>query len=198
MSYIKICGLTRTEDIEAVNRAKPDYIGFVFAKSKRQITPQKAELLKKMLSPTIKAVGVFVNEKKENMISIVQKGIIDMVQLHGQETEKEIEDLQKIISVPIIKAISVQTKQDIRDTKADYLLLDNGAGGTGKTFDWSIIHDIKKPFFIAGGITIENIAYALQKQPFAVDVSSGVETNGIKDRQKIIQIVEFVRTLKES
>lgn len=196
MSNIKICGLTRIEDILAVNQYKPDYIGFVFAKSKRQITVQKAEQLKKQLSADIKAVGVFVNETPQNISAIVQKGIIDMVQLHGQETEQDIQSLQKLISVPIIKAISVKTQQDIlswQNTKADYLLLDSGAGGSGKVFDWSLIQNIQKPYFIAGGLNIQNISSALQKHPFALDVSSGVETDGLKDSKKIADIIKIVK-----
>lgn len=196
MSRIKICGLKRMEDIKAVNEYQPDYIGFVFAKSKRQITIQQAEQFKKNLCSNIKAVGVFVNEHTEQIINIVQKGIIDMVQLHGSETEQYINILQNQISVPIIKAISVKTKQDIviwQNTKADYLLLDNGAGGSGKTFSWSLIENITKPFFLAGGLNIQNITEALQKHPYAVDISSGVETDGYKDPQKIADIIKAVK-----
>ncbi len=198
MTAIKICGLTTQQDILSVNEALPDYIGFVFAPSKRQISLQKAVQLKQMLSPSIKAVGVFVNETQQNITSIVQKDIIDIVQLHGQETEQYIQTLKKSITVPIIKAISVKTKQDIlqwQTTCADYLLLDNGIGGSGKTFDWSIIEtiQIQKPYFIAGGLNIQNIITALQKCPFALDVSSGVETNGQKDKQKILEITKCVK-----
>lgn len=199
MSAIKICGLTRIEDIQSVNQYKPDYIGFVFAKSKRQISIQKAEQLKKQLSTDIKAVGVFVNETQQNIVSIVQKGMIDIVQLHGQETEQDIQSLQKEISIPIIKAISVKTAQDILSwqyTKADYLLFDNSTGGSGKTFDWAVIPNIQKPYFIAGGLTIENIPFVLKKHPFALDVSSGAETNGFKDSKKIADIIKMVKTNK--
>lgn len=196
MSKIKICGLTRKEDILAVNEIKPDYIGFVFAKSKRQISLEQAQELKKQLSFDIPSVGVFVNEKTEKISHIVQRGVIDIIQLHGQETNAEIKMLKKMFHLPIIKAISVKTKYDIQQAEkmeADYILFDNGAGGTGETFDWNLLKNIKKPYFIAGGLQIENIQEALKKCPYGVDVSSGVETEGKKDKQKMKQIVEMVK-----
>ncbi len=196
MSKIKICGLTTIEDIRAVNEVLPDYIGFVFAKSKRQVSFKQAQMLKKELSSEIAAVGVFVKESIQTIACIANTNVIDVIQLHGQQTNAEIEMLQKMCSLPIIKSVSVKTQQDIiqsENINADYILFDNGAGGTGKSFDWNLLQGIQKPYFIAGGIQIENIGEALKKSPYGVDVSSGVETNGKKDSDKIKQIVHIVR-----
>jgi len=195
---IKICGLSRLCDIDAVNIAKPEYIGFVFAEiSRRKITFKQAEELRKNLSPDIMPVGVFVNEPIDNIISVVKTGIIDIIQLHGNETEEYIEKIKSALDNKVIKAVSVINQGDVqkfKDTCADYLLLDNKSGGTGKNFDWSLIGESEKPFFLAGGLNLENIKSAvLQTNPFAADVSSGVETNGLKDKEKIISIISAVR-----
>lgn len=205
VTKIKICGLTRVEDIDAVNVLQPDYIGFVFAKSLRQVNHGQAEMLKRRLLPSIKAVGVFVNGDVEWEAELFQKGIIDIIQLHGQEDEETIRKLKELTKrtagreAAIIKAVSMDGAQELenwQESRADYLLLDNGAGGTGKAFDHRrlLFQNIRKPFFLAGGITPENAAgLAGMYRPFALDTSSGVETDGIKDREKIKRIVEAVR-----
>ncbi|WP_230397677.1 phosphoribosylanthranilate isomerase [Novisyntrophococcus fermenticellae] len=197
MVKVKICGLSRPCDIEAVNEVKPEYIGFVFAESRRKVTPQQALELRKMLEPDIIPVGVFVDEKAENIVSLMQNGIIDAVQLHGSENEKYIEKLKVLIKKPIIKAIAVQNEGDVQKwaaTSADYLLLDNKGGGAGLSFNWNLIGKTDKPFFLAGGMNLENIKKAIEEtNPFAVDVSSGVETDGFKDPEKIKEFIKRVR-----
>jgi len=198
MAKIKICGLSRLSDIEAVNKEKPDYIGFVFAKSRRKVTPKQALLLRENLCKDIIPVGVFVNESIENILSLIKNGIIEIIQLHGSEDENYIKHLKSLTNKPIIKAITVQNKGDVQkweNVGADFLLLDHKSGGTGETFDWSLIGNTKKPFFLAGGLTCENITDAIKKvNPFAVDTSSGVETNGFKDYEKIKEFIKRVRT----
>ncbi len=198
MSKIKLCGLTRIEDIEAVNELKPDYIGFVFAsKSKRYISPQKAKILKNLLDPSIKAVGVFVNASPENIAELLNENIIDIAQLHGNEDDDFITKLRSFSGKPIIKAFTIKSENDIeaaQKSTADYVLLDSGAG-TGQAFNWSLIKNIKRDYFLAGGLSPENALDAVKKlHPFALDVSSGIETNGIKDKQKM---ADFIRKGKE-
>ena len=197
MTRIKICGLFRPEDILAVNEAKPDYIGFVFAPSHRQVTLEQSAGLRQHLSQQITTVGVFRNANPEFIYKASDRGIIDMVQLHGSEDEAYLQNIRKYTGRPVIKAISVICPEDIQrwqGSAANYLLFDNGAGGTGQSFDWSLIGNNLKPFFLAGGLNAENIRHAVnQVQPFAVDVSSGVETGGMKDAQKIQTIVRRIR-----
>lgn len=194
MTKIKICGLTRPEDIGFVNEYQPDYIGFVFAKSKRQIDYQTARKLKALLNPGILVVGVFVDEDMEKIVSIVEEGIIDIMQLHGCESEAYIQTLRQRTNAKIIKAVKVTTLQSNSiKTKADYILLDSTAG-SGKLFDWKRKIDCNKPIFLAGGLNPENVAEAVnQMRPYAVDVSSGVETEGKKDRDKIKKFIEESR-----
>lgn len=198
MTKIKICGLTRMEDIQTVNRYMPDYIGFVFAeKSRRFLSPQRAAELKRKLSPDITIVGVFVNEAKEEVARLLTDHTIDMAQLHGRETEQEIQWIKEQTGRAVIKAVSVQSALDIdrwRSSCADYLLFDNGAGGTGQTFDWSLITKCTKPYFLAGGIGLNNLGEALKKGAYAIDLSGGAETNGQKDPDKIAEIIKMVRT----
>lgn len=194
---IKICGLTREQDIQAVNQWMPDYIGFVFAeKSRRYISKQQAERLKKKLSSDIQAVGVFVNEPKEKIARFFMENTIDIAQLHGQETEEEISWIKEQTGKPVIKAISVSGETDVQywqNSCADYLLFDNGTGGTGLTFDWNLIKKNKKPYFLAGGIGLHNITEAMKQGAYAIDLSGGVETDGQKDAKKIADIVHSVR-----
>lgn len=197
MTRIKICGLTRQQDIDAVNEAMPDYIGFVFAKSRRQIGARQAGLLKERLAPGIQAAGVFVDAPIEEIAELCRQGIIDVIQLHGSENADYIRRLRKETDKPIIKAVSMGhgvTGQQLMENPADYLLLDQGKGGTGKTFDWNLIPQLKRPFFLAGGLGPDNLGDALRQiRPFAVDLSSGVETDGKKDREKILQAVRRVK-----
>ena len=194
MIRIKLCGLSRENDIFAANALMPEYVGFVFwPKSRRYASPETAETLKKILVPEILSVGVFVDEDPENIAAITQRGIIDIIQLHGHENEEYIYQLRTLSGKNIIKAFK---SGEVRKTSADYVMIDSGMG-TGKTFDWSacsITQNITSPLFIAGGLTPENAAQAIQIfHPFAVDVSSGIETNGVKDIEKMTAFVEAVR-----
>ncbi len=193
---IKICGLTRLVDVEAVNALKPDYVGFVFAPtSKRRVTPDQAAELKRALDPTIEAVGVFVDETPENVAKLLDDGVIDLAQLHGSEDEGYLQELRKLTTKPIIKAFRVRSEQDVLDAEkspADHILLDAGAG-TGTTFDWSLSRKVRRPYFLAGGLNPDNIDAALELNPHAVDVSSGVETDGLKDQKKMAEFIAAVR-----
>ena len=198
MVKIKICGLSRECDIDFANEAKLDYVGFVFANSRRKITKEQAYILKKKLNSDIKSVGVFVNEDINFILELLNENIIDIIQLHGHEDEKYMLELTRKTDNPIIKAITVDKKDFISKfstTFTDYLLLDSGSGGTGVKFDWNLLDKkIKKPFFLAGGIDAENVEQAIKLiNPFAIDISSGVETNGYKDRYKILEIVRRVK-----
>ncbi|MCL2287381.1 MAG: phosphoribosylanthranilate isomerase [Firmicutes bacterium] len=197
MVKIKICGLTRLCDVDAINITKPDYVGFVFANSRRKVTPAQAMELRNKLTNEIIPVGVFVDETIENILQLAQNGIIETVQLHGKEDEKYIMRLKELTTVPIIKAVSVQQAGDVQKwalTAADYLLLDSKGGGTGQAFDWSLIGKVTKPYFLAGGLDVNNVVNAIsQTTPFAVDVSSGVETDGLKDPGKINEFIRRAR-----
>ena len=189
MTKIKFCGLTRDCDIVWANQLAPDYIGFVFAPgSKRFVTAEKAAALKALLSPRIQAVGVFVNEELRHVAALLNGGIIDMAQLHGNEDEDYIRAMQALTQKPLIQAFIIQTADDIKaanESLADLILLDSGAG-TGKSFNWDLISKIRRPYFLAGGLSPENVSEAIARlQPFAVDVSSGIETDGIKDKAKM-------------
>ncbi|MGC7872716.1 phosphoribosylanthranilate isomerase [Desulfosporosinus sp. SYSU MS00001] len=194
---IKICGLFQNCDIDFVNEAKPDFIGFVFAKSRRQVTVEWAKTVRPKLSPEITPVGVFVNESLTKIADLLNSNIIEMAQLHGNEGEIYIRELKTLTDKPIIKAIQVKAHADIeamQDSAADFLLLDHGAGGTGQTFDWSLVGRVKIPFFLAGGLKADNIDQAIRAvKPYAVDLSSGVETDGKKDKAKILEIVRRMR-----
>jgi len=190
---IKICGLRRKEDILYANKYLPDYIGFVFAKSKRQVSAAAARELKSMLDPRVKAVGVFVDEDMENVARTLEEKTIDIVQLHGREDQVYIDKLKKLFPAQIIKAVRVDEKFTMPSFRADYILFDSGSGGTGKTFDWEKIKGCKRPFFLAGGLNAENIKQAAALKPFCLDISGGVETGGVKDEGKIRQIINIIR-----
>lgn len=204
MTGIKICGLSNTLDIEAVNLLMPDYIGFVFAESNRQISDMRAKKLKKVLNKHIKAVGVFVNERIDNIVSICEQGIIDMIQIHGDEDEEYIKRLKSRTEKPVIRAFRIRSMEDIRAAQgccADYILLDSfreGAyGGSGHMFPWDLTKEIGREFFLAGGIHLSNVIEAVTTcHPYCIDVSSGVETRGLKDREKIREIIRRVRSVR--
>ena len=198
MIRIKICGLSRACDIEAANRCRPDYAGFVFAKSRRQVTPREAAELRRLLDPGILPVGVFVNAPVSQMERLVKDGVIDAIQLHEQEEEDVIRTLQRDLGCPVIKAFSVRSALDLQRAAgscADYVLLDYGAGGTGHSFDWRLLEEtpLNRPWFLAGGISPENALEAAQTGAWALDVSSGVETDGKKDPEKMSGIVRRIR-----
>lgn len=197
MTKIKLCGLSRPCDIDIANKLHPEYIGFVFApKSKRYISFKKAAKLKQLLDYQIQAVGVFTNETIENVADLLNKNIIDIAQLHGNENEQYIKQLKKLTNKPIIQAFQITEKTDItiiQNSIADYILLDSGAG-TGNVFDWSLIKKFKRPYFLAGGLKIDNIKNAINlTKPYAVDISSGIETNGLKDKTKMAAFVATIR-----
>ncbi len=193
MSKVKICGLKSFDDIDYVNIAKPDYVGFIFAESNRKVTSEKAVELKKRLNNNIKTVGVFVDEDICKIMNICNLNIIDYIQLHGHENDEYIERLKKLTNKKIIKAVDF-SKSDVNlNYDVDYLLLDNGKGGTGKKFNWHNIENIPKPFFLAGGISENNLDEAIKIDSYCIDISSGVETDGKKDKEKIINIVRRIR-----
>lgn len=198
MAKIKICGLVRTVDAEAANRAMPDYVGFVFAKSRRQVLPVQAAQMRVILSPKIRAVGVFVNEDPERIREIVRYCALDLVQLHGQESPEEVERVRDLCGVGVIKAEHAEEAARWDRSQADFLLLDQGAGGTGQSFDWGNIPDLRKPYFLAGGIGLHNLSEALATGAYGVDVSSGAETEGKKDGDKMRRLVERVRKRSEN
>lgn len=197
MTRIKFCGLTRLCDIMAANELSPEYIGFVFApESRRYIPPCKAAELKAALHPDIRAAGVFVNENAETVAEFLNGGLIDIAQLHGGEDREYIKRLRKLTDKPLIQAFRIRTESDIANaglSSADYVLLDSGAG-TGKAFDWRLIQGFKKPFFLAGGLDPDNAGEAVrQLHPYGVDVSSGIETDGVKDKHKMAAFAAAVR-----
>lgn len=195
---IKICGLKCPEDIAYVNEAKPDYCGFIieFPKSSRNVTGDQVRILIAELDKNIIPVGVFVNAAPERVEELLLDGTIRIAQLHGQEDDDYIRRIQKNTGSQVIKAFSVKAAQDIElalKSPADYILLDQGDGGTGQTFDWSLIPEIKRPFFLAGGLGADNLEQAVDTiRPYAVDLSSSVETDGVKDRSKILEAVSLV------
>ena len=213
MVKLKICGMRRSEDIEMANRYKPDYIGFVFADSPRKVSYEQAKELSELLSDEIVPVGVFVNEHMELIVDLFKDGIIEMAQLHGDEDEKYIRNLKdKSIEetgkqIPVINAIEIKEGADYddellkwRDSASDYFILDSGKG-SGKTFDWSLIDKesefFKNSIFLAGGLNSENLALAIEEfNPFAVDLSSSVETDGFKDEKKIKEIIEIMENYR--
>lgn len=200
---IKICGLTCLEDIQAVNEAKPDFAGFIveFSKSRRNVTVEQLRALREKLDESILPVGVFVNAPVELPAQLLNEGTIALAQLHGQEDENYIRQLRIMTDQLLIKAFSIKTEADIKKairSEADYILLDQGAGGTGEIFDWSLVPAIKRPWFLAGGLGCENLESAIHLlHPWAVDLSSSVETGGHKDSDKILEAVYAVRSIKE-
>jgi len=202
MTKIKICGLSRHEDVLYVNKLKPDYAGFVFAKkSRRYLSDTQAKSLRAQLDPKIVSIGVFVDDNIEHIKKLVESGVIEQIQLHGQEDEDYIESLRQNTKQPIIKAYTIDSAEDIvaaQKSRADFILLDHGKGGTGETFDWQLIQNFKRPFFLAGGLEPINVAQAIaHTKPYAVDVSSGVEENAYKSYDKIKMFINNVRTIDE-
>lgn len=192
MAKIKICGLRRRQDIDFVNAVHPDYIGFILTSGfRRSIDFETARQLKSRLDKGIKAVGVFVDDDTDKINKFADCGIIDIAQLHGSE---DVENCKKV-KIPVIKAFKPCDFDKIGDYEncADYFLFDSGTG-SGKTFDWDMLPKTDKLFFLAGGLNFGNVKAAIEKlNPFAVDVSSSVETNGVKDFDKIKKFTEIMR-----
>ena len=213
MQKIKLCGMMKPCDIEYANRVKPDFVGFIFANTRRKISAAQAKQLRETLDAEIPAVGVFVNEDIPVIASLVQDGCIDMIQLHGEEDADYIRRLREVCDVPVIKAVKVQTVEQIRQAAAlpvDYLLLDTYRkgvlGGTGEAFDWELLREAKaaagdaaegelfgKPYFLAGGLHAGNLREAAALGSYGLDVSSGIETDGSKDFTKMVEVMELVR-----
>jgi len=198
MSKVKICGLSRAEDIEAVNSALPDYIGFVFAESHRRVDERTAAMLRKGLDERIEVVGVFVNEDIKKVIGLYEDGIIDIVQLHGDEGVDYTSRLRESCGSRIIKTAKVGNILPCPPSNSDFLLFDSMSAdrtGTGRIFDWHLIEGFDRlPYFLAGGLSAANVQDAIGLlSPYAVDVSGGVETRGVKDASKIKEFVDLVR-----
>lgn len=197
MTKIKFCGLSRPRDIEAVNRLEPAYVGFVFAEgSRRYVTPQQASALKQSLRPDIGTVGVFTDAPPETVARLLEEEVVDFAQLHGHEDERYIRRLRALTGRPLIQAFRISGPADLlraEKSAADFILLDSGAG-TGRCFDWTLLGEMTRPYFLAGGLTPGNVAEAVQLlHPFAVDVSSGIETDGAKDPEKMAAFAAAVR-----
>lgn len=216
---VKMCGISKVETIPAVVEAKPDYMGLVFAPSKRQVTVDQAKILVEELhrgyakkygsdtehdkNGTIKTVGVFVNETVDNLVTIANEANLDAVQLHGDEDEAFIQSLKERTNVEVWKAIQIRTAADTEkwiDSSADMLLFDayhkDERGGTGEVFDWSSLDAFERPFMLAGGIDSTNVARAIRTvRPYGIDISSGIETNGVKDDEKITAFTKIVKSI---
>ncbi|MGL4345872.1 MAG: phosphoribosylanthranilate isomerase [Cellulosilyticaceae bacterium] len=199
MSKIKICGITTCEEVSMMNALKPDYIGFVFARSKRQVTSGEAQTLRRQLSPDIKVVGVFVNEPIDRMMRIVREVGLDFIQLHGDEDALYRKQLKQKINLPIIQAMGVDQYGEC-PVQHDYLELrlfdfksEGQYGGTGQRFDWGRLKAYEFDYFLAGGVNAHNIEEALRYKPYCIDVSSGAEKNGKKDLDKTRLIIQKVR-----
>ncbi|GAB2045297.1 phosphoribosylanthranilate isomerase [Agathobaculum sp. TL06] len=197
---LKFCGLTRMQDILAANAARPDYVGFVFADSRRRVTEEQAARLRAQLAPGIQAVGVFVNDEPERIAALANAGVIDLVQLHGGESRAYLDRLRGMTDAPVLYAVRVGTHADIervKDYPVEFLLLDASVkgicGGSGRTFDWSLIGAVEKPYFLAGGIDESNLSRALRTGAYALDLSSGIETDGVKDETKMRRVAALVR-----
>lgn len=197
MTKIKLCGLANAADIEVVNQLKPDYIGFILAsRFWRYVPSDTVAELRKALDPSIQVVGVFVNEDVNEVARLLAEGTIDVAQLHGQEDENYIAALRQLTDKPIFKAFKINTPAAVaaaNASSADCVLLDSGTG-TGTVFDWSLLEQINRPYFLAGGLHPGNVEEAVRTlQPYGVDVSSGIETDKRKDPNKMAAFVEAVK-----
>ncbi len=197
MTKIKLCGLRREADIAAANELAPDYAGFVLAPgSRRAVSPAQAAALRAMLRPGIPAVGVFVDAPLAEVKRLLEDGTLDLAQLHGSEDADYVRALQNETGRQVIQAFRIRTEEDAAraaESPADYILLDAGAGD-GRTFSWELVSEIRRPYFLAGGLTPENAPLAVkQLHPYALDVSSGIETDGWKDPEKMRAFVRAVR-----
>lgn len=216
MIKIKICGLKTLEDVEKVNRYLPEYVGFVFADTRRFVTDEQALAMRQALDRRIQAVGVFVDEPIGHVISLCDRGVINVVQLHGEESEDYIREIKQKTDTVVIKAAKVQSVEQISgrmSQEADYMLFDTykkgTLGGTGERFPLEILEEslkklraenrTVKPYFLAGGLDCDNVAGVVrQMECYAVDVSTGVETDGVKDENKIRQFIEIVRSVEDN
>ena len=197
MTRLKLCGLMRAADAEAVNAVRPELAGMILSPGfRRSVTAETAAEIRRALDRLIPAVGVFVNAQIREITAFASRGIIQLVQLHGTEDDAYIWQLRRVCTLPIIKAFRIASADDLQKAErsdADLVLLDSGTG-TGQTFDWSLLEGFPRPYFLAGGLTPENAAAAIEAlHPYGVDVSSGIETDGQKDAEKIRRFAEIVR-----
>ena len=198
---IKICGLSRERDIDYANQYLPDYVGFVlhYPKSRRYISVERAQELGRLLNPGIQIVGVLVDQPLETAVSLLGDCVIDIAQLHGHEDEAYIKALKERTGKEVWKAFQIHSAEDVAAAKAssaDMVVLDSGMG-SGEVFDWSLIADFDRPYFLAGGLSPQNAVRCVkQLHPYGIDLSSGVETNGVKDKGKISSVIHAVRRMK--
>ncbi len=199
MTRIKLCGLKEENHIHWANEAECDYIGFVFAPSRRQVSFEKAQGLRKLLSPSILPVGVFVDAPIEEILSLSNSEVISLIQLHGNEDESYIQELKRKCWLPIIKAIDATDKNALRlalGSSADYVLLDAKKGGSGVSFDWELTKSCTRPYFLAGGLNPANLKQAITRNhAFAVDLSSGLEEAGEKTRTLMLEATRIAHAL---
>ena len=201
MTKIKICGMMREQDILAANEAKPDFVGFIMVDWERHyITEETAKHFKNLLDSNIQAVGAFVDAPISTVIRCLNDGIIDIAQLHGNESDDYVKQVKKETGKTIFKAGGIKTIDDIQKlvkSSADYILLDTPGGCTGNSFDWNLIKGIERPYILAGGLNIDNLSDAINRfHPYAVDLSSGAETNKMKDPEKMKKLVQIARSIK--
>ncbi len=202
MTKVKICGICHEVEIGIMNELVPDFVGFVFvSKSRHFIAPEHAGLLRSKLRPGIRSVGVFANHSLKSVAMCVEVAGLDMVQLHGDETAEYIAALREYIRCPIMKVYKVAKPMDAEKalySTADYVMLDGGNAGDGKTFDWSLLGNVRRKYFLSGGLTPENLnrAMIVTPQPYALNVSSGVEANKMKDYRKVMKFILGVKNFK--
>lgn len=201
MTKIKTCGLFRERDIDYVNQYLPDYAGFVlnFPKSRRSLSPEKAEDLIRLLNPGIQAIGVVVDLPLETVAGLLERRVVDILQLHGHEDEDYIRALKERTDRPVWKAFQIACAADLeaaQNSCADMIVLDNGQG-TGECFDWSLLSGFERPYFLAGGLNPGNVVKAVkQLHPYGIDLSSGIEADGVKDKGKLSSVIASVRRMK--
>ena len=202
MTKVKICGICHEVEIGIMNELVPDFVGFVFvSKSRHFIAPEHASLLRSKLRPGIRSVGVFANHSLKSVAMCVEVAGLDMVQLHGDETGEYIAALREYIRCPIMKVYKVATPMDAEKalySTADYVMLDGGNAGDGKTFDWAMLGNLRRKYFLSGGLTPENMnkALAVTPSPYALNVSSGVESKRTKDYRKVMKFILGVKNFK--
>ena len=199
MTRIKFCGLRREDDVRSAAMLGADYAGYIMSsKFMRYVAPEKVLDWKALLPPDTKTVGVFVDETLDYVSQCAYEARLDLIQLHGNEDDKYITDLRREVGIPIIKMIRPESEEDVkiaRESRADYILLDSGVGGTGKTFNWFYAGRLDREYFLAGGLTPDNVGEAVRRlHPFAVDVSSGVENDGYKDYDQMNLFAKEVRS----
>ncbi|MBO7424857.1 MAG: phosphoribosylanthranilate isomerase [Clostridiales bacterium] len=195
---VKFCGMRREEDIKAVNEIRPDLIGFILDPSrKRYVSPEVISSLRKGLGPDIKTVGVFVNEDISVVLKLLEDGIIDIAQLHGNESDDYIDEVRNRTGATVIKAFGIRNESDIDKVErshAEIVIVDSPGGGTGSSFDWTLLNRIKRPYILAGGLNADNIEEAVETlDPYGVDVSSGIETDGFKDIDKMRAFMALIK-----